>query len=133
MQHSGRDGEDMNGEELMERHRPELLGILKGASPALQGNRQVAAFLSRVLDDEEAVDLMPPRRPPLPGEEAFWWCIEQLLLLCDSARPAQDPYLLMVLSDLQSFAARVERRQPLPPGYRLDWWGNERAAKRRRL
>ena len=118
-----RKGGVMNGEELMERHKPELLAILRDASPAVQGNRQVAAFLGRVLDDEEAVDLMPPRRPPLPGEEAFWWCIEQLLLLCDIARPANDPYLLMVLEDLKSFAERVECRQPLPPGYRLDWLG----------
>ena len=113
----------MNGEELMERHRPELLGILRNASPALQGDRQVAAFLNQVLDDEQAVDLRPPRRPPLPGEEAFWWCIEQLLLLSDLARPAQDPYLQMVLADLKSFAERVEGRQPLPPGYHLDWLG----------
>ena len=118
-----RKGGVMNGEELMERRKPELLAILRDASPAVQGNRQVAAFLGRVLDDEEAVDLMPPRRPPLPGEEAFWWCIEQLLLLCDIARPANDPHLLMVLEDLKSFAERVERRQPLPLGYRLDWPG----------
>lgn len=114
----------MNGAQLMERHRPELLGILRGASPALQGNRRVAAFLSQVLDDEEAVELMPPRRPPLPGEEAFWWCIEQLLLLGDIAKPADDPYLLMLVEDLKSFADRVELCQPLPPGYRLDWLGD---------
>ena len=113
----------MNGRQLMERHKPELLGILRGASPALQGSRQVAAFLNRVLDDEQAVELMPPRRPPLPGEEAFWWCIEQLLLLCDIARPADDPYLLMLIADLKSFADRVELGRPLPPGYRLDWMG----------
>ncbi len=105
----------------MARHQPELLGILRGASPALQGNKAVAAFLSRVLDDEERLDLMPPRRPPLPGEEAFWWCIEQLLLLCDLARPPNDPYLLMLVDDLRAFADLVERRAPLPPGYRLDW------------
>ena len=105
----------------MARHRPQLVGILRGASPSLQGDREVAAFLSRVLDDEELVDAMPPRRPPLPGEEAFWWCVEQLLLLCDLARPPNDTYLLMLLHDLRALADVVERRGSLPSGCRLDW------------
>ncbi len=111
----------MNAQQLMDRHRPALIAILKNASPALQGAPEVAAFLNQVLDDEEQVALMPPSRPALPGEEVFWWCVEQLLLLCDLARPAQDPYLQMVLADLRTFAGRLERCEPLPPGYRLDW------------
>ena len=63
---------------------------------------------------------MPPRRPALPGEEVFWWCVEQLLLLCDIARPAEDPYLRRMIDSLQSFAGWLERAEPLPSGYRLD-------------
>ena len=97
--------------------------MLRNASPALQGSKEAAAFLGRVLDDEESVDAMPPRRPPLPGEGAFWWCIEQLLLLCDLARPPDDAYLLVLIDQLRTFADLVEQRRPLPPGYRLDWMG----------
>ncbi len=111
----------MKAQELMDRHRPALLEILSNASPALQGNGEVAAFLNRVLDDEEKIDLMPPKRPMLAGEDTFWWCVEQLLLLGDITRPANDPYLLMMIDNLKSFAELVRQRQPLPPGYRVEW------------
>lgn len=111
----------MTAQELMERHKPQLIETLKNASPAVQGNAEIMEFLGRVLDDEEKVDLMPPRRPVLPGEDVFWWCVEQLLLLTDIVRPASDPYLLMIIEDLKSFGERLERNEPLPPGYQVGW------------
>ena len=41
----------MHARQLLNPHRPELIDILKNASPAVLGNPEVAAFLNRVLDD----------------------------------------------------------------------------------
>ena len=113
--------EKLTGEALIERHAPKLVEHLRDASPAVQGNEKIKEFLDGVLSDEEKVELMPPRRPVLPGEDVFWWCVEQLLLLNDVIRPATDPYLLMIVEDLKSFAGRLERREPLPLGYQVGW------------
>ena len=109
-------------EALLERHKPKLIETLRNATPAtVQGNEETKEFLNIVLEDEEKVATMPPRRPVLPGEDVFWWCVEQLLLVTDIVRPATDPYLQMIVEDLKGFADRLENGEELPPGYQVGW------------
>ena len=112
----------MDAMELLDKHRDALAERLRDVTAQnVQGNVELSEWLSTVLDDEEKVELMPPRRPVLPGEDVFWWCVEQLLLLGDIVLPATDPYLQMIVQDLNAFAERVANREPLPPGYQVGW------------
>ena len=65
----------MQAQAFLERHTPRLVEIANAASPELQGNADASQFLIQIhADFETAVD-KPGKRPSLPGEDVFWWCI----------------------------------------------------------
>ena len=86
---------------FLDRYSPRTIRIAKGSSPALIGNPRIHKFIERLHRDFETVKDKPGSRPPLPGEDVFWWCVgilEELPYVRRNAfhgpaagRPAPDP------------------------------------------
>ena len=89
----------MQANTFLHPHSPRLIEIANGASADLLGAKAVSRFLERVHADFEAVIDKPGRRPSLPGEDLFWWCITILEELAETRGPgpARDPYVVMML------------------------------------
>ena len=119
----------MDPNEFLDRHRPRMLDILKGASPALQGNREVQRFLEQVDDDFTGVTSTPKDRDYLPGEDVFWWCHGRLYELTDIVRPGRrlDPYVRLILDELRGMAGRLERGERLPDTHQIGWFDETEA------
>ena len=120
----------MKANTFLHRHTPRLVEIANGASADLLGDKAVSRFLERVHADFEAVVDRPGRRPSLPGEDVFWWCITILEELADTSGPgpARDPYVLMMLDQLRGMGARLANAQPLPPEFQIHWFDDTEEA-----
>ena len=108
---------------VLDRHRGPMIEFLKNAGPESQGSKTLRDFCDRVYDDLDRVTDTPARRDYLPGEELFLWCHNELLELAEIERPAPptDPYLEDMIRRLRDFGGRLERDEPLPPGYAIHW------------
>ena len=109
---------------FLARHRPRLIEIAKGASPALQGDADLTKLLEEIYRDFDSVPDKPGRRESLPGEDVFWWCVTILEELEEVARPGPktDPYLRMMIEQLKDMGGRLERNEPLPPRFGIHWF-----------
>lgn len=109
---------------FLARHRPRLIEIAKGASPALQGDRNLTKLLEEIYRDFDAVPDKPGKRDSLPGEDVFWWCVTILEELEEVARPGPktDPYLMMMIEQLKDMGGRLERDEPLPSRFGIHWF-----------
>ena len=110
---------------FLARHRPRLIEIAKGASPALQGDADLTKFIEEIYVDFDSVPDKPGKREPLPGEDVFWWCVTILEELEEVVRPGPktDPYLEMMIEQLRSMGSRLERNEPLPSQFGIHWFG----------
>ena len=114
----------MQANTFLHRHSPRLIEIANGASADLLGDKALGRFLERVHADFEAVTDKPGRRPSLPGEDVFWWCITILEELAETRGPgpARDPYVVMMLDQLRSMGVRLANAEPLPPEFQIHWF-----------
>ena len=114
----------MQAKDFLDQHTPRLVEIANGASPDLLGDKAVAGFLERVHADFEVVVDKPGRRPSLPGEDVFWWCITILEELAETRGPgtARDPYVSMMLDQLRGMGTRLADAEPLPPEFQIHWF-----------
>ena len=114
----------MEARVFLERHTPRMIRIAKDTSPALLGNRRVARFLERLQRDFDTVKDKPGKRPPLPGEDVFWWCVTILEELTEIRRASSvtEPYVLMMLDQMRSMGPRLENGEPLPPEFQIHWF-----------
>lgn len=109
----------MNMEQFLETQVPRLLRYLEDVDPALIGNPEVDAL---VCDIEQALGEVEGPRPGvrawLPGENTFFWCLDQLAILADprSGYSRSDPWVRHQLGDLREMARRLRAGQNLPPG-----------------
>ena len=109
---------------FLARHRPRLIEIAKGASPALQGDQNLTKLLEEIYRDFDSVPDKPGKRDSLPGEDVFWWCVTILEELEEVARPGPktDPYLMMMIEQLKDMGGRLERDEPLPSRFGIHWF-----------
>lgn len=109
---------------FLARHRPRLIEIAKGASPALQGDQNLTKLLEEIYRDFDSVPDKPGKRESLPGEDVFWWCVTILEELEEVARPGPktDPYLMMMIEQLKDMGGRLERDEPLPSRFGIHWF-----------
>ena len=107
----------MQAQTFLERHTPRLTEIANAASPELQGNADTRKFLTQIHADFETVVDKPGKRPSLPGEDVFWWCVTILEELSElpPRQPTSNPYIVMMLDQLRSMATRLVNAEPLPP------------------
>jgi len=100
-----------------------MIEFLKNVTAESQGSKTLRDFCDRVYDDLDRVTDTPARRDYLPGEELFLWCHNELLELAEIEKPAPptDPYLHDMIHRLRDFGGRLERDEPLPPGYAIHW------------
>ena len=75
----------MQANAFLEQHSARLVEIANGASTALLGDNAVSLFLEHLHADFETVEDKPGRRPSLPGEDVFWWCVTILEELTEIA------------------------------------------------
>lgn len=106
----------------MERHRPRLIQMAEDASADLLGDGQVETFLRAVHETFDLVEDRPSRRPALPGEDVFWWCVTILEELSEASPDPADPYVQQIIGQLRSMAPRLKRLAPLPTDYRIYWF-----------
>lgn len=108
----------MKMERFLETQVPRLLRYLENADPGVVGNPEVDAF---VCDLEEALENVEGPRPGvrawLPGENTFFWCLDQLAILADprSGYSGSDPWVGHQLADLREMGQRLRAGQNLPP------------------
>lgn len=109
----------MKMERFLDEQIPRLLHYLDNASDALIGNPEVDALVCEVEQALEQVEgPRPGVRPWLPGEETFFWCLDQLAIIADpnSGYSRSDPWACHVVADLGELAPRLRMRQGLPYG-----------------
>ena len=117
----------MQAQAFLERHTPRLIEITNGAAPAMPDRADAAEFLDKVHADFETVDDKPGRRPSLPGEDVFWWCVTILEELAEvrPAAAAKDPYVVMMRDQLRSMGGRLAAGEPLPEEFQIHWFDDE--------
>lgn len=109
----------MKMERFLEEQIPRLLRYLDHATGVVVANPEVDAF---VRDLEQALEEVegpwPGVRAWLPGEDTFFWCLDQLAILADprSGYSCGDPWVSHQLADLREMAQRLRAGQNLPPG-----------------
>ena len=119
----------MQAKAFLDQHSPRLVEIATSASRTLLGDHAVTCFLDRVHADFQTVDDKPGRRPSLPREDVFWWCISILEELTDLGGPdaARDPYVVMMLDQLRDMGTRLANAEPLPPQFQIHWFDDPAA------
>ncbi len=105
------------------RYRDEVLALARQASTKLPGNPRIAPLVERIHADEQLVDVMPPRRDMLPGENAFWYCVMQLEEFAEMTwkGAADEPYVQYLLQDLRDAADSLAHNRDLPPRLMVYW------------
>ena len=113
----------MDPQTVLDRHRDRMIKMLKNVKASSQGSMKLRRFCDRVYDDLDHVTDTPAKRDYLPGEELFLWCHNELLELAEVERPAppNEPYLVDMIARLRDFGGRLERNEPLPPGFAIHW------------
>ncbi len=108
---------------FLARHRLTVLALARRPPRRLVGSAAVAAEVDRIRDEEEALTVFPPQREPLPGEDAFYWCLGQLDRLSGDRAPGarRDPYVRDMLDSLARAAAALREDAPLPPDLQVNW------------
>ncbi len=119
----------MTPHELLRRHAPNLIARIREAGLREAAGPAMLADLSAVLDDEEALCEAFPDADPVPGEAAFWRCVESLLRLCDLPHPERSTAALELLDGVRRNAERAAAGEPLPAGLALDARPGVRAAR----
>ena len=117
----------MQAQDFLERHRPRLLEIANASTTPIPCSTDTAEFLARVHADFETVDDKPGKRPSLPGEDVFWWCVTILEELAE-LRPgvaAKDPYVAMMRDQLKSLGGRLAAGEPLPEAFQIHWFDDD--------
>ena len=116
----------MQAQAFLERHTPRLIEIANAAAP-IPGGIDVSEFLARVHADFDAVADKPGRRPSLPGEDAFWWCVTILEELAElrPAAAAKDPYVAMMRDQLRGVGHRLAAGEPLPDEFQIHWFDDD--------
>ena len=120
----------MQAQAFLDRHSPRLLEIARGASAAIAGDADLAAFLERLHADFETVADKPGKRASLPGEEVFWWCVTILEEFAENPPFAagKDPYVAMMIDQLKGLADRLAAGEPLPSGFEIHWFDDDAEA-----
>ena len=120
---------DMQAQAFLDRHSPRLIEIANAADPELTRNSEISEFVDRIHADFETVTDKPGKRPSLPGEDVFWWCITILEELGELPRsgPTGDPYVLMMLDQLRAMGPRLASAEPLPPEFQIHWFDDDQA------
>jgi hypothetical protein len=105
------------------RYRDEVLALARHASTKLPGDPRITPLVERIHADEQLVDVMPPRRDMLPGENAFWFCVMQLEEFAEMTwkGAAKEPYVQYLLQDLRDAADALAHNRELPPGLMVHW------------
>lgn len=105
------------------RYRDEVLALARQAAATLPGNPRIEPLVKRIHADEHLVDVMPPRRDMLPGENAFWYCVMQLEEFAGMTwkGAAAEPYVQYLLQDLRDAADALANNRELPPGLMVYW------------
>lgn len=108
---------------FLTRYRDDVLAFARRPGATLPGNPEVAALIARIKADERLVDVMPPRRHMLPGENAFWFCVMQLEEFAGMtwAGAAEEPYVQYLMRDLRDAATSLAQNRELPPGLMVHW------------
>ena len=99
----------MQAQAFLERHTPRLIEIANASTTPIPGGTDVGGFLAKVHADFETVADKPGRRPSLPGEDAFWWCVTILEELAElpAGAAARDPYVAMMRDQLRGMGRRL--------------------------
>ena len=117
----------MQAQAFLERHTPRLLEIANASATPIPGGTATAEFLASVHADFETVTDKPGKRPSLPGEDVFWWCVTILEELAE-LRPgvaAKDPYVAMMRDQLKSLGGRLSAGEPLPEAFQIHWFDDD--------
>ena len=119
----------MQAQGFLDRYTARLIAIANAAGPELQGSADIGQLLNRVHADFEAVVDKPGKRPSLPGEDVFWWCITILEELADMTHPGAtaDPYVAMMIDQLRGMGLRLADSEPLPPEFQIHWFDDPAA------
>ena len=117
----------MQAQDFLERHRPRLLEIANASTTPIPGSTDTAEFLAKVHADFETVDDKPGKRPSLPGEDVFWWCVTILEELAElrTGVAAKDPYVALMRDQLKSLGGRLAAGEPLPEAFRIHWFDDD--------
>ena len=121
--------ENMQAQAFLRRYTARLIAIANAASPELQGSADIGQLLNRVHADFEAVVDKPGKRPSLPGEDVFWWCVTILEELAEITRrgTTTEPYISMMIDQLRSMGSRLANSEPLPPEFQIHWFDDPAA------
>ncbi len=105
------------------RYRDEVLALARKPGTSLPGNPRIAPLVERIHADEHLVEVMPPRRDMLPGENAFWFCVMQLEEFAEMTwkGASEEPYVQYLLQDLRDAADALAHNRELPPGLMVHW------------
>lgn len=115
--------EPLTAAAFLDRHRPKLIEVAKGATADLRGSADLTAQLEAIYGDFDRVSDKPGKRPSLPGEDVFWWCVTILEELEEATpAPPADPYLTMMLEQLKEMGERLERSEDLPARFGIHWF-----------
>ncbi len=108
---------------FLNRYRDDVLALARKASRTLPGNPRILPLVERIKADEQRIDVMPPRRDMLPGENAFWFCVMQLEEFAEMTwrGAADEPYVQYLLNDLRDAAEALAHNRDLPPGLMVFW------------
>ena len=117
----------MKPQTVLHRHRNRMIHCLKDISPDSQGCPALQRFCEEIADDLDQVTDTPAKRDYLPGEEMFLWCHAELTEIGEIARPIKPPqgYIADMLARLRDFGERLERNEPLPPGFAIHWLSDD--------
>jgi len=114
---------NMQAEAFLTRYRDDVLKMARLPGAELLGNRKAAELIRRIQADEQVIDVMPPRRDMLPGEDAFWFCVMQMEEFVEMTWPgaAQEPFVQFLMKDLQRAVESLEHGRDLPMGMMVHW------------
>ena len=115
----------MKATDFLDKHRPKMLELTKEPEVTrLLGNKPLAVWLERLHRDFESVEDKPGKRPSLPGEDVFWWCVTILEELTETTQRGthRDPYVLMMVDQFRGMHTRLADNADLPPEFQIHWF-----------
>ena len=115
----------MNASDFLDKHRPKMLELTREPDvERLIGSKPLKVWLERLHADFIDVEDKPGKRPSLPGEDVFWWCVTILeeLVEMKGMGTRRDRYVLMMVDQFRSMHARLAADEPLPPEFQIHWF-----------